>query len=140
MRLFSWISKLFGTGESFLILDNVRIPKAFTPLQVWQKKHPQELVDGSALRVLHEKYTFVFDKNDPEFLLFLEKCTQDTRDLRNALELELRVRNLPFSVKAKPPATKREIGFLIRPPFFESNEDKSDRSKSSMIMFFFHFD
>jgi len=139
MGFWDWF-KAFFSSEGVLVLDGVRIPKAYTPLKDWQKQHPGEEVDGNAIRVFQEKYTFVFDKDDPEFLAFLDQCKTDTKSLRVALEQELRSRELPFTVKSKPPASKRELGFLIRPPFFASSAEKEGRLEFSSLMFVFHFD
>ncbi len=141
--IFSW----FRAPQKFWMYNGIRIPSGYIPLDVWQKKHYSEQVNGNSIRVFEGKYTFVFDKENKDYQLFLEQCKEDTKNLRKEFTKELKTRDLPLRgtqsrVGVNVKANTFSVSFLIRPPFFASQEDKSEENRwqGKGLDFVLHFD
>lgn len=105
--------------------------------------------DTRALRwSFKNRIAFLFDSENPEYLQFLQKCKEDTKQLSKALETELKRRNTPVWIgRGRVPKYKshfRQMGFLIRPPFFYSSEEKGPENRmqkdNDRDNFILHFD
>lgn len=133
--------KLLLQTKKVVYVNGIRIPSAYTKFD----KVGKENISGKKLRIFDLKYPFIFDPENAEYNLFIEKCRADTKELRKALTLELEKRTLPFlGTQKRLSREKREnnyrISFLIMPPFFSSEEDKTDRFQGEGVSFILHFD
>lgn len=140
--------RVFGEPPiKYLLLEGIRIPQAYILLEDWRKQHPGQEVPGKDLRVFLEKYTFIFDQTNVDYLHFVERCKDDTRNLRKAFSKELQSRELPFrGTQVRAGRTRKNetssVSFLIRPPFFSSYEEKNEdtRWQGKEIVFVLHVD
>ena len=145
MGIWDW---LFGSSQKKkdeLYIQGIKIPEAYTALGEWQRKNLGK--NPSALRYFEgkEKYPFFFDENNAIYKTFSVHCLEDTKKLGKAIVEELEKRDLSLWSSAKKfPASKKKnflrLSFLIRTPYFSSQEDKSERWEGQGIGFVLHFD
>lgn len=132
-------------SSNFLIIDGIRIPKAYTLLADWEKRYPGKTPPPSSIRIFKKNYSLVFDPSDVEYNAFLEQCKKDSNSLRKTLSDELRARGLPLSEGKLSESKKKmfsRVSVIIRPPFFSSGEEKSEETRwhGEGISFILHFD
>ena len=145
MGIWDW---LFGSSqkkkEEFYI-HGIKIPEAYTSFLEWQKKNTGK--NPLFIRYFEgkEKYPFVFDPDNAAYKTFSVRCLEDTKKLGKAIIQELEKRDLSLWPSSKKfPASKKKnflrVSFLMRTPYFSSQEDKSERWEGQGISFILHFD
>jgi hypothetical protein len=129
------------------VVEGVVIPPGYEAVHTLEEALNPTIKDS--VRWLNRNVAFVFDPGNAEYLEFLERCRVDSRSLAKALDQELKERGVPVWLKAedKMPRSKthfRKMSFLIRPPFFSSNQAKSHENRmqkdSDRSNFILHFD
>jgi hypothetical protein len=124
-----------------------RIPPGYQTIEAWKEAHPDEKPAKEVVR-WRGAIGYVLDPENPEYRAFSERCKEDTRSFEKALRKELRARNLPvWSIRIPKRAYSkdyREMGFLIRPPFFTSTVAKDETNRmqpdDDKDIFALHFD
>ena len=145
MGIWDWFFGSSQKKKEELYIQGIKIPEAYTSFLEWQKKNTGK--NPLFIRYFEgkEKYPFVFDENNAAYKTFSVRCLEDTKKLGKAIEEELKKRDLSLWPSAKKfPASKKRnflrLSFLIRTPYFSSQEDKSERWEGQGIGFVLHFD
>lgn len=107
--------------------DGILIPPGYSPLcEVCELKEvtDTEEVTG-AVRIFNGRIVFTLDQSNPEYLALLKAHKRETRTLAIHLQNEMERRKLPVYTGKNPKGQegKRTMIFLIRQPFFSSNEE-----------------
>ncbi|MBI2665297.1 hypothetical protein HYX12_01585 [Candidatus Woesearchaeota archaeon] len=131
-----------------LIVEGVLIPSAYQPLSEWQSAHLGQEPDKKSLRYLAHKHVFVFDASNVEYLAFLQQCKDDTKTLAAALQAigHLYDDSVLFKghMKTRDGKWKKNIRFIIAPPFFSSAEEEKGNLRMQWSQsgdeFMLHFD
>jgi len=147
MGMFEWLKDFFGRAKPGRIIDGLKIPEAYTPLEEWEQAHPGKAPPPSSLRKMNGTIPFIFDETNQKYQKFFSQCQEDTKSLGKAITHELDARDLPLwpSQKKFSPAKKKKymkLSFIIRPIFFSSEEEKTEatRWQGEGISFVLHFD
>ncbi len=131
-------------------VDNILLPEAYVPLEVWSEQYPNLDPQGPELanriRVFRDQVLFVFDDQNPRYQMVLEECKAFSKTLNEILNGMLRDEYVPVYAGAKRPnASQRAMqpmNFLVRPPYLASRvPDKSSRMSGSNVRddFMLHF-
>ena len=132
------------------LVDNILLPEAYVPLEVWSQQHPDLDPQGPELanqiRIFRGQVLFVFDDQNPRYRTALEECKAFSKALNGILNGMLRNDNTPvYTGTKRPNASERAMqpmSFLVRPPYLASRvPDKSSRMSGSNVRddFMLHF-
>jgi len=108
---------------ALLEIGGIAIPKGYAPLAKIPEGTPPERI--RYIENGHEHGPFLFDPTDPDYQALMATCKADEKTIREALDLELRARRLPFrskgcsNIRCLENQGLRKFLFLLRPPLFD---------------------